>query len=606
MKTVINHLTGMGYIFLVISYGRAQDSCQLLRTINTHHLSADACASCLKTLSAALNIGKSFPSYQGVMMIICLLFAVFGGLVLNAAEAMDKYSRLLDNPQIAGAMIWEDETGIYAWPDWTEQQKADLNRHLNDLEAGAEFPISGPPELHEDKTFSKADAWLIYLTHAAHSLWLDANEKVAWRLESFTQDQIALLLDSRKLITFEKEDHYYFDVYNGMGRITDWNIAFSYEFMRARDFILPDQRSTAMAFASWCRTYLLHIPGRYDSPDGYETLYGYRGYPPVDRILSPLEDTYGHISAGCWGTTGLFNAVMRSVNIPVSQGYGLFALPESRPSAHSRIELPSIGIGLCHSDDLYSMVCKPTGAVISTDSLFQPISWLETHIAQPAVLDSAEHKANDKYEQALYNAHKFLLKRAVSVLSDYILYQRAQDDSENDAAVRLNSTLTGPAAGGETVQYAMPYFSESERQEILSRTDEALKALGSGVWSAGTAVVRARYPGTYAKDDRTTKVGENARTFSQSIHLFQNYPNPFNPETTLLYETTHPVLIRLSIMDMLGREIIVLVSERKHAGLHRVMWDGRNRSGKPAAGGIYLAVLQTGNARIARKILLIK
>ena len=64
--------------------------------------------------------------------------------------------------------------------------------------------------------------------------------------------------------------------------------------------------------------------------------------------------------------------------------------------------------------------------------------------------------------------------------------------------------------------------------------------------------------------------------------LWQNYPNPFNPGTTINYELPHSSIVRLSVCDLLGREVSVLVNERKDAGVHEVKFDGSN-----LASGVY-------------------
>jgi polyhydroxybutyrate depolymerase len=83
--------------------------------------------------------------------------------------------------------------------------------------------------------------------------------------------------------------------------------------------------------------------------------------------------------------------------------------------------------------------------------------------------------------------------------------------------------------------------------------------------------------------------------------LFQNYPNPFNPSTTIKYELPKSSVVRLSVYDMLGREVSVLVNERMNAGVHEVKFDGSN-----LASGVYFYRLTAGGFVQAKKLVIVK
>lgn len=86
-----------------------------------------------------------------------------------------------------------------------------------------------------------------------------------------------------------------------------------------------------------------------------------------------------------------------------------------------------------------------------------------------------------------------------------------------------------------------------------------------------------------------------------TIRLDQNYPNPFNPATTIQYSLPGSERVTLSVYDMLGREIAVIVDEVKSAGVHTATWDASG-----ASSGIYMYVLQTNEFRTTRKMTLMK
>lgn len=88
--------------------------------------------------------------------------------------------------------------------------------------------------------------------------------------------------------------------------------------------------------------------------------------------------------------------------------------------------------------------------------------------------------------------------------------------------------------------------------------------------------------------------------------LARAYPNPFNPSTTLRYSLAAPQRARLSVHDILGRELAVLVDGLQPAGPQEVVWDGRDGAGRPQASGIYFAEFRAGVSRERQKLVLLK
>jgi hypothetical protein len=83
--------------------------------------------------------------------------------------------------------------------------------------------------------------------------------------------------------------------------------------------------------------------------------------------------------------------------------------------------------------------------------------------------------------------------------------------------------------------------------------------------------------------------------------LKQNYPNPFNPSTNISYTLTNSGKVRLSVYDLLGREVAVLANEIQTAGQHQVTFSANGLSS-----GVYFYKLQATNGVITKKMLLMK
>jgi len=93
---------------------------------------------------------------------------------------------------------------------------------------------------------------------------------------------------------------------------------------------------------------------------------------------------------------------------------------------------------------------------------------------------------------------------------------------------------------------------------------------------------------------------------SRSFRLMPNYPNPFNSQTRLSYEIPENGPVKLSICNMLGQEIRVLIDAPTSAGEYSVLWDGRDQWGKDVVSGIYFARLQINQQISTQKMVLIR
>jgi len=97
---------------------------------------------------------------------------------------------------------------------------------------------------------------------------------------------------------------------------------------------------------------------------------------------------------------------------------------------------------------------------------------------------------------------------------------------------------------------------------------------------------------------------EDERLFR--FDLAQNRPNPFNPRTMIRFSLDAEAPARLIVYDVKGRVLRTLVDERKSAGSHSVVWDGRDDAGHRLTSGVYLYRLESGERMVTRKLMLLQ
>ncbi|MCH8305075.1 MAG: T9SS type A sorting domain-containing protein, partial [Candidatus Marinimicrobia bacterium] len=100
-----------------------------------------------------------------------------------------------------------------------------------------------------------------------------------------------------------------------------------------------------------------------------------------------------------------------------------------------------------------------------------------------------------------------------------------------------------------------------------------------------------------------TSIGieDDPNLLPEKITLYQNYPNPFNPTTIIKYDLTEFSNVKLSIYDINGKLVQTLLNSYMPAGRYEIEW---NASG--IASGIYIYSIESGNAVLNKKLILLK
>ncbi len=100
---------------------------------------------------------------------------------------------------------------------------------------------------------------------------------------------------------------------------------------------------------------------------------------------------------------------------------------------------------------------------------------------------------------------------------------------------------------------------------------------------------------------RNSKRNYNEKPVPKEYSLLQNYPNPFNPSTKIKYSIVKKGEVKLTIYDILGREVALLVNEVKDPGYYEANFNASN-----LASGVYFYRLVAGSYVSTRKMLLLK
>jgi hypothetical protein len=87
----------------------------------------------------------------------------------------------------------------------------------------------------------------------------------------------------------------------------------------------------------------------------------------------------------------------------------------------------------------------------------------------------------------------------------------------------------------------------------------------------------------------------------KTYSLSQNFPNPFNPTTDIIFRVKQDGRVRITVFDILGREVMRLVDGQMKAGTHRITVDGHR-----LPSGMYLYRMEAADFNQVKKMALVK
>ena len=206
---------------------------------------------------------------------------------------------------------------------------------------------------------------------------------------------------------------------------------------------------------------------------------------------------------------------------------------------------------------------------------------------------------NKTYYQGLYRTNRILLRTT---------------DQGNNWNSMINDTIYGQNNGLNSI-----YFVNSQTGFLVNNTNQIFITTDQGsVWSLSSSPVSEKFYCVNFINNETGWIGgSNGLVLSTGLlniginHignsvpkqylLHQNYPNPFNPVTNIKFDIPQRSNVKISVYDILGKEISVLVNEELNTGTFEVNWDASN-----FPSGVYFYKIETEDYSESKKMVLVK
>lgn len=301
------------------------------------------------------------------------------------------------HPAVASAIKWQytstgspyvppTDINTVEWQNWSTSQKKDLNEAYLDawewFRQGASQVPMDPAGLTDEpvNTFSQtyldeisamervssSYMWKLYIAHVAFSLAAETTQQVPWSITAYDNDSLRYLFDSTTMAWLWSGD-YLMGTYasyvpaDRSGNLPHTAFApprWTYPFMKQAGLIGATRIETIGKVLDWMRQNLWHFMGA-GTFGNYDAVWHYRGYPPLSKIVNGTIDSnypnlgQQHWTAGCHGSVGFLNEVLRVVNIPVQPVW---------VCGHELPYFVSEKLYMDHGDDPYNLDVKNSAA----------------------------------------------------------------------------------------------------------------------------------------------------------------------------------------------------------------------------------------------------
>lgn len=179
---------------------------------------------------------------------------------------------------------------------------------------------------------------------------------------------------------------------------------------------------------------------------------------------------------------------------------------------------------------------------------------------------------------------------------DFILASNGVVNSTN-----INSVSSSYTAFGNDGRHLNQAINEGENTAVSQAMANALVEASDHL----PVFMALRF---VSRDEISVTEGQNL--VPPAFELHPNFPNPFNSATFIPYEAPEGADLTISVNDLLGRRIKLLVEGIGGPGMESVVWDGTDERGRAVGTGIYFCRIsiqesfQGSSTRVRKMILL--
>ena len=318
-------------------------------------------------------------------------------------------------------------------------------------------------------------------------------------------------------------------------------------------------------------------------------------------------------------------------NNSASNGGGIYSIGASIPSFSNSIFWENIPISiLSHEDSLLVTYSNIEGGWLGEGNIdFDPLfcsqdSGNYSLAENSPCVGSGENGSN--MGSMNVGCNSFIIPPSdFSLLVPENNYQLVIDESNQDQSLFLSWEESVDLSGSDSLTYFISINSENLYGDTIETVNTSLEIsyqnfidlffdieisnslfywnVNAGINDTGVVSLNGPFMFTVEVSDL---ILDNKMVIPSEFKLHQNYPNPFNPTTQIKYDLPKDVVVNISIYDLMGKNIKSLVNIVQPKGYRSLRWDGTNNYGEVVSAGMYIYVIQAGEFRATKKMIILK
>lgn len=352
------------------------------------------------------------------------------------------YMDLMSKGPIAQLAQWDNGNRTIPLQYWPNTWKDLLLKHIHQIYQGK--TITYPDTLTTG--YNHDEAFDIYLSYIAHSLYIEQERLVPWSVYDFDPASLTDLWNAHQYFQWDSIHHQFQYNYQNGGAVKLYHPLATYLFAQSiqSSSTLSSPPAAMTSILNWSRAYLHHTERT-----------GQIYYQSIPLTWYPEKGNV-HTVYSCWATGALIMEYARAFNLPVRR-----STIELYNGLHTQLYFPLSASHLTHADDVYDPLFYPAGQTIPIETvLMNETEYRDFLSHKPICLRDTCHSSGTQHT---YDRRLFLLNKALAAKSPYLLYQYDEG----------NSTYRSYLRGDEFNSFLVPLYDANKQRDFTARLLDA-------------------------------------------------------------------------------------------------------------------------------------